>query len=93
MEGYTSPIVKLRKELGLFANIRPIQGTWQNKPIDLVVVRENTECLVCPSSSDLMASTSRKSGRSPTLKGMSRQKLQDELPPRPQNVLQKLHLR
>jgi homoisocitrate dehydrogenase len=44
--GYTSPIVKLRKELGLYANIRPVQGTWQGKPVDLVIVRENTECLV-----------------------------------------------
>jgi Isocitrate/isopropylmalate dehydrogenase len=46
VEGYSSPIVKLRKELGLFANIRPVQGTWQGKAVDLVVVRENTECLV-----------------------------------------------
>ena len=46
MEGYSSPIVKLRKELGLYANIRPVQGTWQGKGVDLVVVRENTECLV-----------------------------------------------
>ena len=46
VEGYSSPIVKLRKELGLFANIRPVQGTWQGKTVDLVVVRENTECLV-----------------------------------------------
>jgi homoisocitrate dehydrogenase len=44
--GYTSPIVQLRKELGLYANIRPVQGTWQGKPVDLVIVRENTECLV-----------------------------------------------
>jgi len=44
--GYTSPIVKLRKELGLYANIRPVQGTWQGRPLDLVIVRENTECLV-----------------------------------------------
>jgi len=48
VEGYTSPIVKLRKELGLYANIRPVQGVWQGKPVDLVVVRENTECLVSP---------------------------------------------
>jgi homoisocitrate dehydrogenase len=48
VEGYTSPIVKLRKEMGLYANIRPVQGTWQNRPVDLVVVRENTECLVSP---------------------------------------------
>ena len=46
VEGYTSPIVKLRKQMGLYANIRPVQGIWQNKPVDLVVVRENTECLV-----------------------------------------------
>ena len=34
--------------MGLFANIRPVQGVWQGKQVDLVVVRENTECLVCP---------------------------------------------
>jgi homoisocitrate dehydrogenase len=44
--GYSSPIIQLRKKLGLFANIRPVQGTWQGKPVDLVIVRENTECLV-----------------------------------------------
>jgi homoisocitrate dehydrogenase len=46
VEGYSSPIVQLRKELGLFANIRPVQGIWLDKPVDLVIVRENTECLV-----------------------------------------------
>jgi homoisocitrate dehydrogenase len=46
VEGYSSPIVQLRKQLGLFANIRPVQGIWLEKPVDLVIVRENTECLV-----------------------------------------------
>ncbi len=41
VKGYSSPIVKLRKELDLYANVRPITG----KGIDMVIVRENTECL------------------------------------------------
>ncbi|KAL1740214.1 hypothetical protein HDZ31DRAFT_47938 [Schizophyllum fasciatum] len=42
--GYSSPIVALRKELDLYANIRPVLSV--SKPdVDLVVVRENTECL------------------------------------------------
>lgn len=62
--GYRSPIVALRRELGLYANIRPVShlgfGIWDlglgevtvrnprsesRKPVDLVVVRENTEGL------------------------------------------------
>ncbi|KAF4602328.1 homoisocitrate dehydrogenase [Pleurotus pulmonarius] len=47
--GYSSPIVALRKELDLYANIRPVISvapTSDEKPsVDLVVVRENTECL------------------------------------------------
>ena len=39
--GYRSPIVQLRRELDLFANIRPVLGP----NADLVVVRENTEGL------------------------------------------------
>ena len=64
MEGYTSPIVKLRKEMGLYANIRPVQGTWQGKLVDLVVVRENTECLVLKFAKAMIAndSTSKKNG-------------------------------
>ncbi|CAO1617519.1 unnamed protein product [Sympodiomycopsis kandeliae] len=49
VEGYSSPIVKLRKELDLYANIRPVvgvRGTVDDKKwIDTVIVRENTECL------------------------------------------------
>ena len=46
--GYFSPILALRKELDLFANVRPAQsapvpGSQAN--VDLVIVRENTECL------------------------------------------------
>ena len=48
--GYNSPIVALRKELDLYANIRPVASVAANpedRPdVDLVVVRENTECLV-----------------------------------------------
>ncbi|KAI0650101.1 homoisocitrate dehydrogenase [Trametes meyenii] len=47
--GYSSPIVALRKELDLYANVRPVVSVAPNpedKPaVDLVVVRENTECL------------------------------------------------
>lgn len=50
--GYTSPIVALRKRLNLFANVRPCKTVFSpafqsptRKPIDLVIVRENTEDL------------------------------------------------
>ncbi|CAE6521288.1 unnamed protein product [Rhizoctonia solani] len=45
--GYSSPIVALRKKLDLYANIRPVssvKGT-PGPDVDMVVVRENTECL------------------------------------------------
>ncbi len=46
--GYRSPIVALRRELGLYANLRPavsvpVAGTRQG--VDLLLVRENTEGL------------------------------------------------
>lgn len=40
---YRSPILRLRQELDLYANIRPILGG----PYDLTIVRENTEGLYC----------------------------------------------
>ncbi|MBW0539089.1 hypothetical protein O181_078804 [Austropuccinia psidii MF-1] len=43
VEGYSSPIVKLRKELDLYANIRPIHSVARK--LEITVVRENTECL------------------------------------------------
>ncbi|EXJ78984.1 homoisocitrate dehydrogenase [Capronia epimyces CBS 606.96] len=50
--GYTSPIVALRKKLSLYANVRPCKTTLSPafksptpSPIDLVIVRENTEDL------------------------------------------------
>ncbi|MGQ9928397.1 MAG: isocitrate/isopropylmalate dehydrogenase family protein [Chloroflexaceae bacterium] len=43
--GYRSPIVQLRRELDLYANIRPVSGTSVGKRVDLVIVRENTEDL------------------------------------------------
>ena len=51
VEGYSSPIVRLRKELALYANIRPVSGaplpgSSVQKPTDIVTIRENTECLV-----------------------------------------------
>nr|CAG8489785.1 15536_t:CDS:2 [Entrophospora candida] len=49
--GYSSPIVALRKKLDLYANVRPvvsvksINDNDQQKSIDMLIVRENTECL------------------------------------------------
>jgi homoisocitrate dehydrogenase len=49
--GYNSPIVALRKRLNLYANIRPVKSvvpahlSTPTNPIDLVIVRENTEDL------------------------------------------------
>lgn len=47
--GYSSPIVALRKRLDLYANVRPVKTTAKTnlsaRPIDLVIVRENTEDL------------------------------------------------
>lgn len=48
IDGYRSPIVALRKELSLFANVRPFEpmpGVAALKPLDIVLVRENTEDL------------------------------------------------
>lgn len=47
VEGYSSPIVKLRKELGLYANVRPVRSVKTDpRQVDMTIVRENTECLV-----------------------------------------------
>ena len=51
--GYASPIVALRKQLGLYANVRPVtsvpipgvRGPPGGQDVDLVIVRENTEDL------------------------------------------------
>ncbi|PHH58774.1 hypothetical protein CDD81_4591 [Ophiocordyceps australis] len=44
--GYSSPIVALRKRLDLYANVRPVKTTMTApRPIDMVIVRENTEDL------------------------------------------------
>jgi homoisocitrate dehydrogenase len=46
--GYTSPILAMRKELDLYANLRPSLSTpvaGSQPGIDLLIVRENTECL------------------------------------------------
>ncbi len=48
VDGYTSPIVKLRRELQAYANLRPARylPVPTSRPgIDLIVVRENTEDL------------------------------------------------
>lgn len=45
-KGYSSPIVALRKRLALYANVRPVKTVASAKsPVDLVIVRENTEDL------------------------------------------------
>lgn len=45
-KGYSSPIVALRKRLQLYANVRPVKSIASAKsPVDLVIVRENTEDL------------------------------------------------
>ncbi len=48
VDGYRSPIVALRRELDVFANLRPVHG-WPvagaHTGLDLSVVRENTEGL------------------------------------------------
>ena len=48
VEGYNSPILALRKQLDLYANLRPIQSMpvgGSQAGIDMLIVRENTECL------------------------------------------------
>jgi homoisocitrate dehydrogenase len=46
VKGYSSPIVALRKRLDLYANVRPVKSvSTAAKPIDMVIVRENTEDL------------------------------------------------
>lgn len=44
--GYSSPIVALRKKMGLYANVRPVKSVkGVGRPVDMVIVRENTEDL------------------------------------------------
>lgn len=44
--GYSSPIVALRKKMGLYANVRPVKSVaGTGRPVDMVIVRENTEDL------------------------------------------------
>ncbi|MCO6451564.1 MAG: isocitrate/isopropylmalate dehydrogenase family protein [Caldilineales bacterium] len=44
--GYNSPILSLRKELNLFANLRPARNLPDSRPeFDLLIVRENSEGL------------------------------------------------
>lgn len=46
VKGYSSPIVALRKKLDLYANVRPVKTVMTApNPIDMVIVRENTEDL------------------------------------------------
>ena len=46
VEGYQSPILTLRRHFDLFANLRPAVGqTRDGIPVDMLMVRENTEGL------------------------------------------------
>ncbi|MBS1245686.1 MAG: 3-isopropylmalate dehydrogenase, partial [Chloroflexi bacterium] len=48
MKGYRSPILALRRELNLYANLRPVlslPGNFSQPGIDLLIVRENSEGL------------------------------------------------
>jgi homoisocitrate dehydrogenase len=48
MKGYRSPILALRRELNLYANLRPVlslPGDFSQPGIDLLIVRENSEGL------------------------------------------------
>lgn len=48
IEGYSSPILALRKALDLYANLRPCVSApvpASQPGIDMLIVRENTECL------------------------------------------------
>ena len=55
--GYSSPIVALRKHLDLYANIRPVSSVagLPGKTVNMVIVRENTECLVRPTCAFLLS--------------------------------------
>lgn len=46
--GYSSPILGLRKHFDLYANLRPVVSaplTGSQPDVDMLIVRENTECL------------------------------------------------
>ncbi|KAJ1739162.1 homoisocitrate dehydrogenase [Coemansia sp. RSA 1821] len=49
--GYSSPIVGLRKQMDLYANVRPVisseasTASGKKRAIDMLIIRENTECL------------------------------------------------
>ncbi|MBX3013188.1 MAG: isocitrate/isopropylmalate dehydrogenase family protein [Caldilineaceae bacterium] len=46
--GYSSPIIGLRKQFDLYANLRPVVSApvaGSQPDVDLLIVRENTECL------------------------------------------------
>lgn len=50
VKGYSSPIVAMRNELDLFANLRPVKSpqveiNGSRAGVDMLIVRENTECL------------------------------------------------
>ena len=49
VEGYRSAILKIRQELDLYANLRPVKSAWSphevERNVDLMIVRENSEGL------------------------------------------------
>ena len=53
--GYRSPILALRKHFDLYANLRPTaQRVPGGRPVDLLIVRENTEGLTAAASAGRM---------------------------------------
>ncbi|OTA57437.1 Isocitrate/isopropylmalate dehydrogenase [Hypoxylon sp. EC38] len=82
VKGYSSPIVALRKKLDLYANVRPVKTVrTATKPIDMVIVRENTEDLYAASTpKPSSASPSAHPAESATMAGeiaLRRQKIRD----------------
>lgn len=48
VEGYSSPIIAMRKALDLYANLRPVNSApvpGSRANVNMLIVRENTECL------------------------------------------------
>jgi isopropylmalate/isohomocitrate dehydrogenase-like protein len=65
---YDSPVLRFRKELGLFANLRPVTDIAGRSPLntDILIVRENTEGLYTQDEEedDLGVTTRRRVSRS-----------------------------
>lgn len=99
--GYSSPIVALRKLLDLYANIRPVSSVpgMPGKQVNMVIVRENTECLVRPPTTPgqrdrligMACSISRKRRSTPTPTAPRPLSPRAKLPPKPPPVSAEWH--